>query len=72
MVHFVFFWSSIAAPLPPPHVCSTCSTCLINIFWAIHQELFFMSILKKIAKLQKKRRGGVFLEKLLDYRIQIC
>ena len=31
-----------------------------------------MSILKKIAKLQKKRRGGVFLEKLLDYRIQIC
>ena len=27
---------------------------LLNIFWAIHQELFFVSILKKFAKLRKK------------------
>ena len=52
MVHFNFFYSSIATPVPPPLICSTCLTILLNIFYVIHQELFFMFILKKFVKLQ--------------------
>ena len=54
MVHFGFFCSSIATLDPPPLLCSTCLTFLLNIFWTIHQEYFFLSILKKFAKLKKE------------------
>ena len=54
MVHFSFSCSSIATPVPPPLLCSTCLTFLLNIFWTIHQEYFFLSILKKFAKLKKE------------------
>ena len=50
MAHFVFFCSSIATPVPLPLLYSTCLTSLFNIFWAIQQELFFMSIPKKNLK----------------------
>ena len=43
-------------------------------FWAIKQELFFMLILRKFAKLQKKNQknsDGVFFVKSLFYNIQI-
>ena len=53
MVYFVFFCSSIATPVPLPLLCSAYITFLINIFWAIHQELFFMSILRRFVKLQQ-------------------
>ena len=49
-----FFCISISSPVLPSLLCSTCLTFLLNIFWAIHQELFSISILKKIAKLKKK------------------
>ena len=52
MVHFNFFYSFNATPVPPPLICSTCLTILLNIFYVIHQELFFMFILKKFVKLQ--------------------
>ena len=43
-------------------------------FWAIKQELFFMLILRKFAKLQKKQKKTVmefFFVKSLFYSIQI-
>ena len=69
IVHLVFNarWTVVT----PTLLCSTCITFLLNIFWGIHQELFFMFIPKKIAKLQKENRGGAFLKKLLAYSIQI-
>ena len=44
--------------------CFFCSslTFLLNIIWAIHQELFFMSILIKFAKLKKKKKKNPALE----------
>ena len=69
IVHLVFNarWTVVT----PTLLCSTCITFLLNIFWGIHQELFFMFIPKKIAKLQKENHGGAFLKKLLAYSIQI-
>ena len=54
MVHFGFFCSSIATLVPPPLLCSTRLTFLLNICWTIHQEQFFFSILKKITELKKE------------------
>lgn len=68
MIILVVFYSSIANS----HLCNTYLNFLLNFFWAIHQEFFFLSILKKLTKLQKEKRGGVFLEKLLAYSIRIC
>ena len=48
MAHFVLFSNAIATPAPPSLFCSTCLTCLLNMFWAIHLELFFMPILRKV------------------------
>ena len=69
MVQLVLFYSSIAAPVPSPLLCSTCLTLLFNMFcWAINQELCFMSILKKFAKLKRKKTVvEFFLEKLLAH-----
>ena len=64
MIYFVFFYSSIATAVPPPLFCSTWLTFLLNIFWAIHQELLCISMLKKLAKLQKKLWWGFFGKKL--------
>ena len=56
MVQLILFYSSIAAPVLSPLLCSTCLTLLFNMFcWAINQELCFMSILKIIAKLKRKK-----------------
>ena len=49
-------------------VCSSCLTSLLNMFWAIKQELFFMLILRKFAKLQRKKKknsDGVFFCKVV-------
>ena len=48
MAHFVLFSNAIATPAPQSLFCSTCLTCLLNMFWAIHLELFFMPILRKV------------------------
>ena len=50
MAQFVLFSNAIATPAPPPLFCSTCLTCLLNMFSAIHLELFFMLILRKRVK----------------------
>ena len=73
MAHFVFFSNSIAATVPPPLLCSTCLTSLLNMFWAIQQELFFMPILRKFANLatQKRTMMEIFWVKPLAYSIKI-
>ena len=63
MARFVFFSSSIASSFPPLLLCRICLTSLPNILWAIHQELFFMPILRKIAKFQKQKAWWHFFGK---------
>ena len=50
-------------------------TSLLNIFWAIHQELFFMSLLKKNCQIPKKiavvKFFFFFFAKSLVYSIEI-
>ena len=49
-------------------------TSLLNIFWAIHQELFFMSLLKKNCQIPKKIavvKFFFFFAKSLVYSIEI-
>ena len=47
----------------------SCYSCLVlylhDIIWAIHQELFFMSILKKFVKLQKKKTRWSYFGKVV-------
>ena len=58
---FVFFYSSISTPFSRPLLYSTCLTSLHNMFWAIQQELFFISILKEFTKLQERKTVMEFL-----------
>ena len=58
---FVFFCSSISTPFSRPLLYSTCLTSLHNMFWAIQQELFFISILKEFTKLQERKTVMEFL-----------
>ena len=55
MAHFIFFGNSIATLVPPPLFWSICLISLFNMFWAIQLELLVMLILRKCAKLQKKK-----------------
>ena len=79
MDHFVFFSNYIAAIVPPPLLCSTCLTSFLNMFWAIQQELFFKTIMRRRASLplQKKKKKKeremmeFFLMKPLAYSIKI-
>ena len=73
MAHFAFFSNSIATTVPPPLLCSACLISLLNIFWAIQQELFFKPILRKFASLplSKKNMIEFFLVKPLAYNIKI-
>ena len=51
-------------------------TSLLNIFWAMHQELFFMSLLKKNCQTPKKiavvKLFFFFFAKSLVYSIELC
>ena len=40
MVHFAFFGSSTETPIPPPLICSTCLTFLINYFLSYSPRVF--------------------------------
>ena len=53
--HVVNFARSVATRVLFPLLYSTCLIFLLNIFWAIQQEMFFMSFLKKICQTQKKK-----------------
>ena len=72
MACFVFFSNSIAATVPPPLLCSTRLTSLLNMFWAIQQELFFKSILKKFANLPlpKKNMMEFFFGETVSLQLQ--
>ena len=61
MTLFVFFSNSIASPVPPFLVCSTCLTSLLNMFWAIQQGLFFMSTIRKICQIPKTKENVIDL-----------
>ena len=63
MVQFCFFCSSVATLVPPSLLCSNCLSFLLNILGAIYQELFFMSILKKLPNLKKKYAVEFFWER---------
>ena len=56
-------------PPPSPYLLN-----FFNVFWAINQDLFFMSILKKFAKLQRKNHDRFFLKScwLQDPNTLIC
>ena len=72
MGHFVFFSNSIATPVPLLLFCSNCFISLLNMFWAIQQELFFMPMYSKKNYLKKdKKLRWSFLVKSLAYSIQI-
>ena len=69
MAQFVLFSNAIATPAPPPLFCSTCLTCLLNMFSAIHLELFFVPILRKRIKKTVICYGMLLVK--LAYSIQI-
>ena len=54
MVHFAFFGSSTETPIPPPLICSTCLTLLINYFLSYSPRVFLYLNSEKNASLTKK------------------
>ena len=55
MAASVFFYNFIATSVPPHLLYNICLTSLFDLFWAIQQVLFFMSILKKIRQIPNKK-----------------
>ena len=58
MAYFVFFSNSIATPVPPSLFFSTYVTSLLNMFWALPLELFFMAYSEEMRQTQKKKKDN--------------
>ena len=66
LVFWGFFCKFVATRVLLPLLCSTCLISLLNIFWAIQQEMLFMSFLKKnLPNSKEKNRDEVIFGKVV-------